>query len=63
MPRGACHNLGAPLPPPTLSPTIVINAPIISAIVFVIVITYSTATIVTMSITIIITSLTSSPPS
>ena len=52
-----------PIPPPKPSPTIVTSAPIISAIVFVIVITYSTATIVTMSITIIITSLTSSPPS
>ena len=52
-----------PIPPPKPSPPIVTSAPIISAIVFVIVITYSTATIVTMSITIIITSLTSSPPS
>ena len=51
MPRGTCHNLGAPLPPPTPSPTIVIDAPIISAIAFVIVITYSTTTIVTMSVT------------
>ena len=49
-----------PIPPPKPSPTIVINAPIISAIVFVIVITYSTATIVTMSVTIISTSITSS---
>ena len=40
-----------PIPPPKPSPTIVIDAPIISAIVFVIVITYSTTTIVTMSVT------------
>ena len=51
-----------PIPPPKPSPTIVIDAPIISAIVFVIVITYSTTTIVTMSVT-IITSITSSLPS
>ena len=63
MPRGTCQNLGAPFLPPKPSPTIVIDAPIISAIVFVIVITYSTTTIVTMSVTIIITSITSSLPS
>ena len=59
MPRGTRHNLGAPFLPPTPSPTIVTNAPIISAIVFVIVITYPT---ITTSVTIIITSITSSPP-